>query len=902
MILESIQLHHVGLFVEPVSLGPLSPGLNVLAAANESGKTTLIKAATRALFDKHTCKDQEIKALQPVGSDLAPAITVVFQVAAGKFKIEKTFLLSPKCLLSEWKGGSWQAVAEGDEADKRLVASLKSNHPGRGASNEAHWGLMRYLWARQGEPAAWPDWEGEAGQLIQNRLAKVELDPLIDRLRAGLWDDYLEIFTATGQAKTAGPLKKAEEELAQIDAELLDLQNKRRQLEHLQTDFQNLASQLGLLQDESVQRQREAAEVRETAAQVEVLTVELKAKQDALENARAALRTVEQDAQSASQLKVDLSETKALLDAAQTQANQHQNAEATLVEKQAGADSALEAHQARLTQTRSELERVQRLLKHRHTRKHLDQLESLAKRIATQSTRQKALQEDRGKLPDITQAKLNKLEKAEQRIREQKAQLEAVGLTVELVPDQASEVQVLEAGKKRSESLQAKKPKTIKAAQSLELRLAGWGKLAIRSGSDEIKNLVGELADDEAAFKELLLELGVGSVEQARSVLGSRQELDQQLQAAKTALEELLADWGSADEFEQQLNASRTRLGTLEAALELTAAERRQSLSEIEAAEQQVQVQVEQQDRAVKALLKAAKTARTELGAVRDQRQEAEKLAAARKSRIQGLEQQLETLLARYPQGIDKTRDAAQQTFVEAQAHLEVTKKKLPVDYEKLPDRNRRAAKAAEEVAAELENRRAQYNQKEGQLKALGSEALYSKETALLERRETAARTAEAARARGWATRLVHDLLENRKQAATRSVLAPLETRLSSAFAEITGDDQRRVFLDESLRIRGVGRNQSELIEFGSLSQGAREQLLLALRLAVATELAADEPQLLILDDVLVNTDPTRQERVLDLLRHAEQKLQILILTCHPERFRGVGLFVQLRGKVTIAG
>lgn len=146
MILESIQLHYVGLFTDPVAVGPFSRGLNVLTAANEAGKTTLIKAATRALFDKHNCKDQEIKALQPVGSDLAPKIMVVFQVASGKFKIEKTFLLSPKCLLSEWKSNGWQPVAEGDEADKRLVGLLKSAQPGRGASNEAHWGMMRYLW------------------------------------------------------------------------------------------------------------------------------------------------------------------------------------------------------------------------------------------------------------------------------------------------------------------------------------------------------------------------------------------------------------------------------------------------------------------------------------------------------------------------------------------------------------------------------------------------------------------------------------------------------------------------------------------------------------------------------------------------------------------------------------
>ena len=36
--------------------------------------------------------------------------------------------------------------------------------------------------------------------------------------------------------------------------------------------------------------------------------------------------------------------------------------------------------------------------------------------------------------------------------------------------------------------------------------------------------------------------------------------------------------------------------------------------------------------------------------------------------------------------------------------------------------------------------------------------------------------------------------------------------------------------------------------------------------IAVAQELATEEPQVLILDDVLVNTDQVRQERILDVL------------------------------------
>jgi uncharacterized protein YhaN len=64
--------------------------------------------------------------------------------------------------------------------------------------------------------------------------------------------------------------------------------------------------------------------------------------------------------------------------------------------------------------------------------------------------------------------------------------------------------------------------------------------------------------------------------------------------------------------------------------------------------------------------------------------------------------------------------------------------------------------------------------------------------------------------------------------------------------------------------------------------------LYLATRLALADVLARDERQLVALDDVLTATDAGRLARVMTILEEAAQRLQILILTCHPERYRGL--------------
>jgi uncharacterized protein YhaN len=63
--------------------------------------------------------------------------------------------------------------------------------------------------------------------------------------------------------------------------------------------------------------------------------------------------------------------------------------------------------------------------------------------------------------------------------------------------------------------------------------------------------------------------------------------------------------------------------------------------------------------------------------------------------------------------------------------------------------------------------------------------------------------------------------------------------------------------------------------------------------------LAKNERQLVVFDDVLNATDTGRLARVLALLEESADHLQIVILTCHPERYRALeeAKFFDLREK-----
>jgi uncharacterized protein YhaN len=81
------------------------------------------------------------------------------------------------------------------------------------------------------------------------------------------------------------------------------------------------------------------------------------------------------------------------------------------------------------------------------------------------------------------------------------------------------------------------------------------------------------------------------------------------------------------------------------------------------------------------------------------------------------------------------------------------------------------------------------------------------------------------------------------------------------------------------------GGPADEPVDLDCFSGGEREQIFLATRLALAMELARKERQFVVLDDVLVSTDAERMLRICKLLEKLTDRLQILVLTCHPERF-----------------
>ena len=134
--------------------------------------------------------------------------------------------------------------------------------------------------------------------------------------------------------------------------------------------------------------------------------------------------------------------------------------------------------------------------------------------------------------------------------------------------------------------------------------------------------------------------------------------------------------------------------------------------------------------------------------------------------------------------------------------------------------------------------------------------------------------------------RLLFDTFSQCRSELSTEVTRRAAEKASEIFTRIVGSSSGRLELADSLKPTGfIPRGTERLVDVDSLSGGEKEQLHFSVRMAQAAFAGGDEQQLLVLDDTFMATDAVRFPRILDIIDELSAKIQILILTCHPERF-----------------
>ena len=109
-----------------------------------------------------------------------------------------------------------------------------------------------------------------------------------------------------------------------------------------------------------------------------------------------------------------------------------------------------------------------------------------------------------------------------------------------------------------------------------------------------------------------------------------------------------------------------------------------------------------------------------------------------------------------------------------------------------------------------------------------------------------------------------------------------LNTSTSKYFSRLTGGRYEKVSLDRDFSARTEEAGSLALRDAAYFSQGTRDQLYLAVRLAISELLLpAGQPGPALLDDVLLAFDDARGQLAMELLGEVSKARQVLLFTCH---------------------
>lgn len=143
---------------------------------------------------------------------------------------------------------------------------------------------------------------------------------------------------------------------------------------------------------------------------------------------------------------------------------------------------------------------------------------------------------------------------------------------------------------------------------------------------------------------------------------------------------------------------------------------------------------------------------------------------------------------------------------------------------------------------------------------------------------------------------LAHDLLSEAMDRVRAEQQDPLVLRASQLFAAATRNAFAAIATDTDGRGEPVvlgQRSSGEMVKVAQMSDGTRDQLFLAFRIAAIEQYCqAAEPLPFIADDLLVHFDDDRGAATLDLLAELGRTTQVLLFTHHHQIVKAVQPFV----------
>lgn len=882
MIITGVEVAGVGKFREPMRLTGFGPGVNVLAAPNEAGKSTLYRAVRACFFERHTAAHDGIRRLGSSDAALPAQVRVAFSHGGRDYEIAKSFLRSAHACLRR-DGGE---IAQKSTADEMLweILGLK---PGSGKlRDEAAFGL---LWVGQRRSFDLEDMSAGAagvfGDVVSSEVGGLvggdRARSVLAKVRAGLRIH----LTEGGKPRTGGPLKAAQDTREDMKAKETAL---RERLDGLEQDFRALArarADLGRLFNPA-ERGRLADDLK--AAQVDYEAA--KAAADVL--ARLELQAQAQESRATivaerlqrledvdERVRAGRARVESLVEDIAGLEREDAKAQAKVAEA-ARAAAAVESDLAGLAGRSERLNRLDKAIEASERRREWGHRLGEARTVLG---RLRSVEQELAALcvTDKTVSEATRLQEEVTRLQARR-DASAPRLAIALGADAGQPVRLDGRPVARDETLVLRDAATVTVGGIVTLTVTP----SMSSASDMVA-----LAEAERRLAEALARAGVGSAFEAREALARGHGLRRDREALLRQLG-MLAPKGPQGEdglaYLEERIAQVT--GLVEAALQeaelgdlpppAALAAERDALKADEAA---LKTRKAHADAALEAARALAREHLTHLGSL--------------KARLAGETERLDLDLKGAPDEgrageiarLTQELDAARETCRQAAAAAALHKVSAPTEDEM----KRRALKVERLIEASLnhDRRRSDLEKEifalETGIQAAGGDGLEEDYASVSAAREIAdvkvARLTEEVEALRLLEREIEDSLAQSRE----RFLAPVQQHLRPFLGDFL--PSANLQLGEDFKPLSLMREAARE-GFDILSDGTREQIAVLVRLALGAMLAAKgEPVPLILDDALVFSDDERIERMFDALSRAAQSQQVIVLTCRTRAFAPLG-------------
>ena len=855
MKLRTIRLENVRRFVDPVEIGGIGDGLNVLSAPNEHGKSTVFDALHAVFFKSRTSWDKGIRSLAPhVGGD--PSVTVEIELDDGIYRIEKRW--------SRRRNGdarieaAGQLIGQADEAEAWIAETLKA--PGDG-------GPAGLLWVRQGVTGL--D-DGDAAQLARRDLltsvaGEVEamtggrrMDDARERCRREL-GQYL---TGKGHAKADSPLKHWQGEVDALRSARGELAEKSERLRAELDRRRDLRRELADLEDPEEETRR-----KERVAQAQAAHADASRHAELLEKAKSHERMkrveVERAEDRLKALEKDLSEMAEAASAHRAAKDEAQQATERLRLAEGAMSEAADTHKSALARAETAADMLRRSLLAEAaaaTAGHRDELIEKIERAEELRRRvEQASADARTELSDSVLEDLDELDESVRVLRRSR-DLEASAITMAYAPGRRDGVSV--DGRPLPDG------ERLSIPDGARLDIEGIGRLEIHAG----RRPAGEtLAKTEAELAGALEVAGASTIVDARASAHRRRDAELQRDNAEADLTDLVPDG---------IDALRDQLSKLPQPIA--------DEDDIPAAEE-----ARQENDASK---RASEEAFGEYDATRAAHGQAALAAARATEAAEGAGTRLGRATAALS-GIDEPQaeiTVHQETLSRLRIELEDAIRRseeveaAAPDMEAAATARERARSIVERAKEEQQRIRLELGKLDTSIDIQAGEAV-DEELADIDVRLEAAETALAGLEFEVAVlKKLGAALESARASARDRYVEPVMTELVPLLRLFWPEAELRLDPETLLPTALVRAGTEE--DFDILSGGTQEQIALLVRLAFARMLAkAGTPAPIILDDAIVYTDDDRIERMFNALTRQARDLQIVVFSCRQKAFRDLG-------------